>query len=252
MSRGGPRHSRRRALSSGRREHRRVVQPCQQNDRRQHGDQKARSPDVPIHCSLATGIDVGRRCRGYFTARRGRGTAKCRLTRCFTDASSLGSRRVNSLAESARRRIDPAPATTRRTGRRDPAVHAEVKARYGGPRIHAELAARGRDCCVNTVAKLMRDNGIAAKTARKFRQTTDSNHDLPVAENLLTGSSTRPPPTSRGRRTSRTSRPARAGYTWPPSRRVLPAGRRLVDGRPHAEPPRGRCAGAGGPAAPAG
>jgi putative transposase len=65
------------------------------------------------------------------------------------------------------------------------AVHAEVKARYGSPRIHAELAARGRDCCVNTVAKLMRDIGVAAKTARKFRCTTDSNHDLPVAENLL-------------------------------------------------------------------
>jgi putative transposase len=65
------------------------------------------------------------------------------------------------------------------------AVHAEVKARYGSPRIHAELAARGRDCCVNTVAKLMRDNDIRAKTARKFRQTTDSNHDLPVADNLL-------------------------------------------------------------------
>jgi putative transposase len=65
------------------------------------------------------------------------------------------------------------------------AIHAEVKARYGSPRIHAELIARGRDCCVNTVAKLMRDAGIAAKTARKFRCTTDSNHDRPVADNLL-------------------------------------------------------------------
>jgi putative transposase len=65
------------------------------------------------------------------------------------------------------------------------AIHAEVKARYGRPRIHAELIARGEDCCVNTVAKLMRDNDIAARTARKFRCTTDSNHDLPVAENLL-------------------------------------------------------------------
>src|SRR6202163_3709337 len=65
------------------------------------------------------------------------------------------------------------------------AIHAEVKARYGSPRIHAELAARGRDCCVNTVARLMRDNGIVARSARKFRQTTDSNHDLPVADNLL-------------------------------------------------------------------
>jgi transposase InsO family protein len=65
------------------------------------------------------------------------------------------------------------------------AVHAEVKARYGSPRIHAELADRGHDCCVNTVARIMREAGIAAKTTRKFRQTTDSNHTLPVAENLL-------------------------------------------------------------------
>jgi transposase InsO family protein len=65
------------------------------------------------------------------------------------------------------------------------AIHAEFKARYGSPRVHAELAARGQDCCLNTVAKLMRDHGIRAKTARKFRCTTDSNHDLPVADNLL-------------------------------------------------------------------
>ena len=65
------------------------------------------------------------------------------------------------------------------------AVAAEVKGCYGSPRIHAELVARGRPCCVNTVAKAMRDNGIAAKTAKKYRCTTDSSHDLPVAENLL-------------------------------------------------------------------
>jgi transposase InsO family protein len=65
------------------------------------------------------------------------------------------------------------------------AIHAEFQARYGSPRIHAELAARGHDCCVNTVAKRMRDHAIRAKTARKFRCTTDSDHDLPVADNLL-------------------------------------------------------------------
>jgi putative transposase len=65
------------------------------------------------------------------------------------------------------------------------AIHAEVKARYGSPRIHAELQARGRRCCVNTVAVLMRKSGLAAKTTRKFRHTTDSNHDRPVADNLL-------------------------------------------------------------------
>jgi putative transposase len=65
------------------------------------------------------------------------------------------------------------------------AVHAEAKQRYGSPRIHAQLKAQGVGCCVNTVAKLMHDNGIRAKTARKFRNTTDSNHRLPVADNVL-------------------------------------------------------------------
>jgi transposase InsO family protein len=65
------------------------------------------------------------------------------------------------------------------------AVHREMKARYGSPRLHAELVARGQACCVNTVAKLMRAHGIAAKTRRKFRSTTDSNHDRPVAANVL-------------------------------------------------------------------
>ncbi len=65
------------------------------------------------------------------------------------------------------------------------AIHAEVKGRYGSPRIHAELVARGTTCCVNLVARVMREAGIAAKTKRKFRQTTDSDHALPVAENVL-------------------------------------------------------------------
>ena len=65
------------------------------------------------------------------------------------------------------------------------AIHGQVKARYGSPRLHAELVARGLPCCVNTVARLMREHGIAAKTKRKFRLTTDSNHDRPVAENVL-------------------------------------------------------------------
>ena len=64
-------------------------------------------------------------------------------------------------------------------------IHAEVKARYGSPRMHAELVDRGHECCVNTVARIMREAGIAAKTKRKFRETTDSNHSHPVAENVL-------------------------------------------------------------------
>ena len=79
------------------------------------------------------------------------------------------------------------PRTQRREALVDAieAVHVEVKARYGSPRIHVELAARGQACCVNTVARLMRRHGIAAKTKRKFRCTTDSNHARPVAENVV-------------------------------------------------------------------
>jgi putative transposase len=65
------------------------------------------------------------------------------------------------------------------------AAHGEVKARYGSPRIHAELVARGTPCCVNTVAGLMREHGVAAETKRKSRCTTDSNHALPAADNVL-------------------------------------------------------------------
>jgi putative transposase len=81
----------------------------------------------------------------------------------------------------------PSAAQRRREERTEEitAIHAEVKGRYGSPRIHAELVDRGHECCVNFVAKLMQNAGIAAKTKRKFRQTTDSNHSMPVAENVL-------------------------------------------------------------------
>jgi transposase InsO family protein len=64
-------------------------------------------------------------------------------------------------------------------------IHLEFLQRYGSPRIHAELQARGVGCCVNTVAKLMHEHDIRAKTTRKFCHTTDSAHKQPVADNLL-------------------------------------------------------------------
>jgi putative transposase len=64
-------------------------------------------------------------------------------------------------------------------------IHAQVKQRYGSPRMHAELAEGGHGCCVNTVARVMREAGIRAKSPRPFQRTTDSDHAQPVAENLL-------------------------------------------------------------------
>ena len=57
---------------------------------------------------------------------------------------------------------------------------------YGSPRVHAELAEKEIEVCVNTVAKLMKQAKIQSVTHRRFvPQTTNSNHDLPVADNLL-------------------------------------------------------------------
>ena len=56
---------------------------------------------------------------------------------------------------------------------------------YGSPRVHRELLSRGIECSENTVAKVMHKHGLAAKTRRKYRVTTDSSHSLPLAENVL-------------------------------------------------------------------
>ena len=64
-------------------------------------------------------------------------------------------------------------------------VHGASRQTYGSPRVHATLARGGVACCVNTVARIMREDGLRAKTKRKFKATTNSSHDLPVAANLL-------------------------------------------------------------------
>ena len=66
------------------------------------------------------------------------------------------------------------------------AIHEEPRLdSYGSPRMTRELNARGVACCVNTVAKVMRAAGIRAKSTRRFVRTTDSQHRLPVSENVL-------------------------------------------------------------------
>ena len=65
------------------------------------------------------------------------------------------------------------------------AVHAETKGEYGWPRVWKELLARGIRVGKDRIQKLMKLHGIKARAKRKYRATTDSNHNLPVAENLL-------------------------------------------------------------------
>lgn len=63
--------------------------------------------------------------------------------------------------------------------------YRKSKGNYGSPRITEDLRGNGVRCGENRIAGLMRTNGIMAETKRKYKATTDSKHNLPVAENLL-------------------------------------------------------------------
>nr|WP_232831462.1 IS3 family transposase [Peristeroidobacter agariperforans] len=59
------------------------------------------------------------------------------------------------------------------------------KCRAGAPRLTRRLKARGRGAGHNQIADSLRRQGLRARGARKFKATTNSNHRLPVAPNLL-------------------------------------------------------------------
>jgi putative transposase len=64
-------------------------------------------------------------------------------------------------------------------------VFEEHKARYGAPRVTTELRDQGHHCNEKTVASSLRRQELKARAARRFKATTNSNHNLPVAPNLL-------------------------------------------------------------------
>ena len=65
------------------------------------------------------------------------------------------------------------------------AAHKAGRGNYGSPRVHRELRAKGRRVSRKRVERLMRQEGIVARKKRRFRRTTDSNHALPIAPNVL-------------------------------------------------------------------
>jgi transposase InsO family protein len=65
------------------------------------------------------------------------------------------------------------------------ATFTEEHSRAGAKRIAKRLKAEGTVISRHRVARIMRLNGWRAKAARKFKATTNSNHKLPVAPNLL-------------------------------------------------------------------
>src|SRR5690606_26852241 len=64
-------------------------------------------------------------------------------------------------------------------------LHQTHKGRIGAPRMVKHLHEEGQVVGKQRVAKLMRLEGLRGKAKRKFKATTNSNHNLPVAPNLL-------------------------------------------------------------------
>lgn len=65
------------------------------------------------------------------------------------------------------------------------AAHLKTRQTYGAKRLQMELRAEGFEAGRDRIARLRRELGIGCKQKRRFKATTQSNHDWPVAENLL-------------------------------------------------------------------
>ena len=65
-------------------------------------------------------------------------------------------------------------------------LFAESRGTYGAPRLQRKLRELGQLCSRKRVFRLMRQAGLQTKLRRRVRvRTTDSNHSLPIAPNLL-------------------------------------------------------------------
>jgi transposase InsO family protein len=64
-------------------------------------------------------------------------------------------------------------------------IYFDNRGVYGSPRITAELKRRGESCNRKKVARIMKLEGIRAKTVKLYKRTTNSNHKGKIAENIL-------------------------------------------------------------------
>ena len=65
------------------------------------------------------------------------------------------------------------------------AAHKKSRATYGSRRMATEVKAHGFPCGRVKAGTLMKLAGVVAKQKKKFKATTDSKHNLPIAPNLL-------------------------------------------------------------------
>jgi len=84
---------------------------------------------------------------------------------------------------------DSTPSERKRTEERRTlavrAIHVESRCTYGSPRVCAVLRKRGETITPKTVAKIMKNEGLAVRPKRKFKATTDSRATKRIAPNVL-------------------------------------------------------------------
>ncbi len=64
-------------------------------------------------------------------------------------------------------------------------IFNESRKTYGHRRIKKALKRKGIQCSNHRVSRLMRENGMFSRQKQKFKATTNSKHNFPVAPNLL-------------------------------------------------------------------
>ena len=65
------------------------------------------------------------------------------------------------------------------------ASHEASRCRYGSPRVHEDLIEQGVLVSRKRVVRLMQAEGLRGRMRKRFKQTTMSEHDHPVAANVL-------------------------------------------------------------------
>jgi len=65
------------------------------------------------------------------------------------------------------------------------AAHAASRGCYGRPRVWHDLHEAGEHVSQKRVARLMREQGLRGRVRKRFRTTTMSEHDQPIAPNVL-------------------------------------------------------------------
>ena len=82
----------------------------------------------------------------------------------------------------------PESSRTREDRRLKVLVHASFaasKQRYGSPRVHEDLIEQDEHVSRKRIIRFMQEDGLVARVRKRFKATTMSDHDQPVAANLL-------------------------------------------------------------------